>query len=76
MFLSQNSKNVVGIHCNAGKGRTGSIICVLLDFMGIIKGYNNVNKFYEEKRFVKVTRKSQLLYMRNAILFFNSKLQY
>ena len=33
-FLSQNIHHVVIIHCNAGKGRTGTAICCFLYFTG------------------------------------------
>ena len=33
-YLEQHADNVVGIHCKAGKGRTGMLICCFLVFKG------------------------------------------
>ena len=31
---SANGKNIIAVHCKAGKGRTGVMICSLLIFLG------------------------------------------
>ena len=36
-FLDEDEKNVVGIHCLAGKGRTGTFICCLLLYLNIFE---------------------------------------
>ena len=33
-YLAQSASNVVAIHCKGGKGRTGTMICVLLIKIG------------------------------------------
>ena len=36
-FLNEDNKNVVAIHCLAGKGRTGTFICCLLLYLNIFE---------------------------------------
>ena len=36
-FLDEDNKNIVAIHCKAGKGRTGTMICCLLMYMNIFE---------------------------------------
>ena len=36
-FLDEDEKNVVAIHCKAGKGRTGTFVCALMLYLNIFK---------------------------------------
>lgn len=45
-FLKKDKENVVVIHCNAGKGRTGTAISCLLLFSGFVDNIDDANKFY------------------------------
>ncbi|RUS25418.1 protein-tyrosine phosphatase-like protein [Jimgerdemannia flammicorona] len=42
--------NVVVIHCKAGKGRTGVMICALLVYMGVAKTTEEALQIYADKR--------------------------
>lgn len=45
-FLNQNPKNVAAVHCKAGKGRTGVMICCYLVFSGFSKSAYEAFMFY------------------------------
>jgi phosphatidylinositol-3,4,5-trisphosphate 3-phosphatase/dual-specificity protein phosphatase PTEN len=54
------------VHCNAGKGRTGTIISCFLMFSGIAANNSEGIKYYGWKRFNHgkgVTQPSQLRYI-------------
>ena len=70
-YLLQNKKNVIAVHCLAGKGRTGSLISSILFVSGIFESILDANNFYLCKRAVNVTKSSQLRYMIYFNTFFN-----
>jgi phosphatidylinositol-3,4,5-trisphosphate 3-phosphatase/dual-specificity protein phosphatase PTEN len=47
----EDERNVVVIHCNAGKGRTGTAISCLLLYSGFVENMDDANKFYGMRRF-------------------------
>jgi phosphatidylinositol-3,4,5-trisphosphate 3-phosphatase/dual-specificity protein phosphatase PTEN len=49
--LNSNESNVVAIHCNAGKGRTGTLICCYLMYAGLAGSARDAINYYGWKRF-------------------------
>ena len=50
-FLQEDEENVAVIHCNAGKGRTGTLICCYLLFCKFADTAQNAITYYGWKRF-------------------------
>lgn len=49
-FLSTNDDNVAAVHCKAGKGRTGTLICSYLLFKGIVRDPETAINLFKKKR--------------------------
>ena len=65
-FLMEDEANVAVIHCNAGKGRTGTLICCYLLFTGFADNAQDAITYYGWKRFSTgkgVTQASQVRYV-------------
>ena len=50
LFLLKNEKNVIVVHCKAGKGRTGIMICAYLLFSEIASNSTHAFSLYGERR--------------------------
>lgn len=59
---------MVVVHCNHGKGRTGTLICCFLLYCGLVNSPDKAMTYYARKRFLKegmgVTQPCQIRYIR------------
>ncbi|CAK56165.1 unnamed protein product (macronuclear) [Paramecium tetraurelia] len=66
-ILKANEENVVVIHCLAGKGRTGTVICCYLLYSGRFDNVTDALSYYGKKRFhgegLSVNQPCQLKYI-------------
>lgn len=72
-FLMEDKHNVIFVNCQAGKGRTGTIICCFLLYSGYFTRVEDCFDYYSYKRFARgqgVTQPSQ----RRYVYYFNKML--
>ena len=52
-FLQKDTQNVVAVHCEHGKGRTGTIIASYLMYCGFADSAENALVYFKQKRYYK-----------------------
>jgi len=65
-WILADPENVIIVHCNSGKGRTGTAICAALLFCGYLDNVDDSLRFYGHQRFTcgkGVSQPCQLRYL-------------
>jgi len=67
LFLINNPDSSVAIHCKAGKGRTGVMICCYLIFSGLCKSAEDAMDHYSVRRtYNKKVKKALIIGSHNS----------
>ena len=75
LFLTNNIESVAAVHCKAGKGRTGVMICSYLIFSNLCENSEDAIKYYAIMRTLNekgVTIPSQIRYIKYFETFLNA----
>ncbi len=67
LFLAKNKDNAAAVHCKAGKGRTGVMICSYLIFSGICSSTDNAIQNYSFRR----SYLNKVIFYRFPMFFFS-----
>ena len=73
-----DKQNVVVIHCNSGKGRTGTAICSIMLYMGFFNNVDDCLRFFGHQRFTcgkGVSQPCQLRYLYYFEAFYRHKMK-
>ena len=73
-----DKQNVVVVHCNSGKGRTGTAICSIMLYMGFFNNVDDCLRFFGHQRFTcgkGVSQPCQLRYLYYFEAFYRHKMK-
>ena len=49
-WLSEDPHNTIAVHCKGGKGRTGTMICILLVELGVFDSAHTSLEYFGQRR--------------------------